>query len=115
MMIGAHLFAAMLLLPAVAHAQCAWVLWSKVGGTVHDASGWDAEEAFDSRDKCVAKITRIKQQFDPDHLSTWYAVGKQQETAETRVSYRMTILGVWEHVRCLPAGVDPGRPKPGAQ
>jgi hypothetical protein len=116
-MIGTRVLATALLLsvPTIAHAQCAWVLWSKAGGAVHDSADWDAEDAFDSRDKCVVKITQIKQQFDSDQLSTWYALGKKVQLSDARVSYRMTSDGVWNHVRCLPASVDPHRRKAGSR
>jgi len=57
---------------ATASAECAWVLWTKVGGTAGDTSGWLPQETFESRKPCVEKITRIRQQFDAARLSTGY-------------------------------------------
>jgi hypothetical protein len=45
---------------ATAYAECAWVLWSKIGGDANDPSGWRRDDAFESRKLCVEKITRIK-------------------------------------------------------
>jgi hypothetical protein len=63
---------------ATAHAECAWVLWSKMGGSATDPSGWRLDDAFDSRRSCVEKIARIKQQFDDDHLASWRLPGSHQ-------------------------------------
>jgi hypothetical protein len=96
----------MLVVVPSSEAECAWVLW------LLDSIGWRHEDVFDSREKCVSKITQLKQQFDSDRLSTWYMLGLQKETSETRVSYRLTLQHPFSHhVLCLPASMDPRVPK----
>jgi hypothetical protein len=97
---------------ATAYAECAWILWSKMGGDADEPSGWRRDDAFESRKSCVEKITRIKQQFDSDHLASWRMPSRTlnlTDISETRISYRLGIVLHWDHAQCLPRHHRPAR------
>jgi hypothetical protein len=95
--------AVLLLLSAAvgtASAECAWVMWRGAG----DPEFWVISDSFDSRQKCVEKIARIRQRVSDDNRSTPYDTAG--ERIETRLSYRWPN-GPWEYLNCLPVGVSP--------
>jgi hypothetical protein len=112
--IAAALTAALLLLPAVAHADTPWVFWMKYSTVRTDGRGrvdtiskdrWSTIDAYDSRAECLKAVNEFADYKFPslDRANTPWQRGV---TLMDQKDFRLSRVTYW-HLECWTAGTTP--------
>jgi len=106
-MIGAYALAlALVFVPAIAEAECAWVLWTEVFQPGMGSSEHDVDSAHPSLAACDSALFAFVTALKKDG----YTVSGGTKGTHVAIGSKGTTRRVY---RCLPDTVDPRGPKGG--
>jgi len=86
---------------ATAYAECAWVLWTRMGTQAGPGTDWDIVQATPSRPDCIAALEKLAR-----GLKEVVILGDIKAGQFTAVGNEKTSNDVY-YGKCLPDTVDP--------
>jgi len=90
---------------ATAYAECAWVMWTRIGTQAGPRTDWDIVQATPSRPDCIAALEKLAR-----GLKEVVILGDIKAGQFTGVGNEKTSNDVY-YGKCLPDTVDPRGPK----
>ena len=113
-----------LVVPVSAHAECAWVLWSRMADQIKNDAWLDwtsGESAFPTYEKCRDKIRQYTRVPEENSLADWFdwvrGTGRHNKQGGVSVTESGVLLvspqnpRLGSEWRCLPYAMDPRGPK----
>ena len=94
---------------ATASAECAWVMWTRIGTQSGPRTDWDIVQATPSRPDCIAALEKLAR-----GLKEVVILGDIKAGQFTGVGNEKTSNDVY-YGKCLPDTVDPRGPKAGGR